>query len=539
MNTGGGQGATQDEGVALQSGGEMDTSDSGDAGKEVGRFTGQWRPHGNRWLTVAFQWLRIVKAQVRVGAEPNLSPHLDGRVVYGSEIEGFADQFDDVFTVSQFCPVEEASVAAGRADEGAVTTGPDVPETDMGVTVGHLSPPPITVEGHILDSRTYLYESCEYNSHIVLLWFPLHLPEGDRLNLHGEPSTALHDPLTQAIHLGHHGQYQRADQILNSSEITINQDLADLTRCALLTVQGQFEPALQRAWTVFPFLTGHRAAMVMVHLLTAHAHLHLGRAEVAVQAASQAAELATTLSSRHLRVPALALRAAAHAALGDHSQAVSHARRALRIANTPLTLFTAHLSLAEALNPTSPYDAFQHAQKARAAAPLPHLAAQGKRVGDAAFHAMKTSPTQPRSLREATRPKHIHLQLFGAPAVLLGGIRIDASRQPRIVRLLCYLLENPDVSLAVAAEALLPEGLGGRVKYEDEGRRVARIRQEVNRARQLIGDPSAVTCQGSTLRLGGSYTWSSDLQDIREAQRGVVPPGIECEWLKERLSQPF
>ena len=101
---------------------------------------------------------------------------------------------------------------------------------------------------------------------------------------------------------------------------------------------------------------------------------------------------------------------------------------------------------------------------------------------------------------------------------------------------MAYLIQNDGESIAEVAEQILPPETA--IKSADKARsdRAARVRQHLNQARRLLGDPSAVVCKGGRLWLGRQYDWESDLRlaVIGGKFHGEeISPLLACPWLEE------
>lgn len=307
-------------------------------------------------------------------------------------------------------------------------------------------------------------------------------------------------------------------------------DHARLVLAGLLVAHGDARAGSDLARQVIPWFHLDRVALVAAHLVMAAAGCRLGHPRLAAEAASRAESLATTTVTRHLRTPALCFLALASQQAGDVEAGRHHAIRAIRVAHTPLWRYHAHLTLAELTADTHPYDAMQAASTAERLAPTPDAAREAAAVGHRAFACLQV-PAAPRG---STALPRVHLQLFDRPAIHCGAAVLDAGRHPRVLLTLTYLLTYPSRPLLHVAEQLLPEGGSSRVRHHDAPHRMARIRQDIQRARHLLGDPATVVCHGGLVTLGGHRRWSSDLHSA--ILEGCIPfhrlpPSLECDWL--------
>lgn len=364
----------------------------------------------------------------------------------------------------------------------------------------------------------------------MLLWLlPPGLDESRRAGLADTPSSGL---TGLAVHHAHHDRWPEAlhHAFEASRDPSRAGDLARLTLAGLHIEQGDTDGGLTLIRQVTPFLELNRPALCTAHLLTAFAALRRGEARVADAAAARAESLASVPATRSLRLAALCARALAWQARGDDERAGAQAARAARLANTPLSGFLAASTLARVLCSRRPYDAMQAADRAEHFAPTEQGRAAARAAWDQAYARLQGTdgPASP------PPASHVHLQVLGSPAIHLQGSVLDASRQPRTVLLLTYALVYPGRPLNRVAEQLLPETATRRVQYHDEAHRVARLRQDIQRARQLLGDPSAVICHGGAVTLSSRYRWSSDLHDAIRAGRvpsGQILGSLDCDWL--------
>lgn len=380
--------------------------------------------------------------------------------------------------------------------------------------------------------RMTLHEACEKDSQLLLCWFPLGLSEDERLGLIA--GTAPQSPLAHAVQLAHQGELIEARERLAAHYLRGPERVRlELLDAAVTHLQGEHAAARARVWKLLPELCLDQHGESMAHLMIASCSLTLQETSLALQASRQAVDLTTRGRRETLRIPSLLFLACAFRQQGDMPRSLSLARQALRLARSPLERYAAHLTLARLLLPHEPYQAFQLLEAARLAAPSPAYAAEAQRLSDWAFTSLKWAQPIP-----TPQPASVHLTFLYGPALVLNGSRLDAGRHPRPILLLAYLLEYPNCSLASAAEALLPEGAGGRVQHSDERRRVARIRQQVSAARQLLSDPGAVICHSGLLRLSEHYLWTTDLGEARAAN-WKPPMQLQCDWTEELFNTPW
>jgi hypothetical protein len=372
---------------------------------------------------------------------------------------------------------------------------------------------------------------------MLLALFPVAWTEQARLDLMtcaAPPST----PLERALFYAHRQQIAEARAELNRAEDEAGTGATEtsdvLLQAALRVCTGAVDAGRALAWSLLPATHGDRVCAVLLHLIVAEAGLREGQPEVAGYAAARAVQLAVSPATRRLLGPALCVWATALAGQGDTVRGLAQAQRAGRLDRRGFAGYLAHCTLADLHLEHQPYQAMEQAQLAAGLALTPGLTAAALARVARAYDRLR-EPTRPAGLPGSPpAPSPVHLRLLHAPGLQAGARSIDLRRQPRVVLLLCYALQHPGASLVEVAEQLLPEQPVGREQHLDEHHRVARIRQTVARARDLLGDPAAVVVRGSGVFLGPHYQWTSDLNGLLQ-QGGplpaVWPPGVQCDWL--------
>lgn len=303
------------------------------------------------------------------------------------------------------------------------------------------------------------------------------------------------------------------------------QDEAALLEGIIAIHEYRYREALGLVSATLPYVALDRTRCALAHWVGAVALAELDRPQDSAYWCSLAADQARSPAASRLQVGILCFWALISARTGQFEQGIARARLALRRAGQPHELFHAHFVTFLLYREIDPRRARYHLELARSLAKTPER-----------LLLVENPPDFPRPNLVTEGAGRIRVNLLGGTALEVNGARVSATGTPRAALLLAYLIQNDGESIAEVAEQILPPETA--IKSADKARsdRAARVRQHLNQARRLLGDPSGVVCKGGRLWLGRQYDWESDLRlsVLGGTFRGEeVSPLLTCPWLEE------
>ncbi|MFC3861020.1 hypothetical protein ACFOPQ_09630 [Deinococcus antarcticus] len=322
-------------------------------------------------------------------------------------------------------------------------------------------------------------------------------------------------------------RYAEAREALEASSPSIGsaQDEVALLKAVIAICEHQFQEALDLVSATLPFVILDRTMCAFAHWIGAVALWEMDRPLDSAYWCSLATDQARSPAASRLQVGILCFWAVISAETGQFEQAIARTRLALRRARQPHELFHAHFVTFLLYREIDQKKATYHIELAQNLAITPHHR-----------FLVEKPPDLPRPKLLSEEPGRIKVNLLGGTALEVNGARVSATGTPRAALLMAYLIQNDGESIAEVAEQILPPETA--IKSADKARsdRAARVRQHLNQARRLLGDPSAVVCKGGRLWLGRQYDWESDLRlaVIGGKFHGEeISPLLACPWLEE------
>lgn len=317
----------------------------------------------------------------------------------------------------------------------------------------------------------------------------------------------------------------RAALEITGTSIGSAQDEVALLKAVIAICEHQFQEALNLVSATLPFVVLDRTLSALAHWVGAIALSGLERDDDAVYWCSLAADQARSPAASRLQVGILCCWAELHVSLGQADQGSARAQLALRKARLPHELFHAHLVAGRVFRNLDPKKARYYLELAQHLAETPERRFLVEKPFD-----------RPRPKLVLEETGRIQVNLLRSTALKVNGTQVSANGTPRAALLLAYLIQNDGESIAEIAEQILPPETAMKSADKTKSDRAARVRQHLNQARRLLGDPSAVVCKGGRLWLGRQYDWESDLRLAVLANTfdgGQILPMITCPWLEE------